>query len=135
MTSAEMTIALCKLRALARDGRCKTFDASADGYGRGEGCGIVVLQRLGDVPRGRRIYALIRGVASNHDGHSNGLTAPNGSAQVEVIRAALANAGVEPRAVGYVEAHGTGTLLGDPVEVLALSRAYGHERPLDASQG
>lgn len=133
MSAPEMTIALCKLRALARDGRCKTFDASADGYGRGEGCGIVVLQRLRDArAAGKSIYACVRGSAVNHDGHSNGLTAPNGRAQEAVIRAALANATIGPAEVGYVEAHGTGTLLGDPIEVLALSRVYGESRKVDS---
>jgi acyl transferase domain-containing protein/surfactin synthase thioesterase subunit/acyl carrier protein len=132
MSSPEATVALCKLRALSPDGRCKTFDAAADGYGRGEGCGIVVLKRLADAQAaGDRIHAVIRGTAVNHDGRSNGLTAPNGAAQEAVIRAALANAGVSPHSVGYVEAHGTGTLLGDPVEILALSRAYGPGRPPD----
>ncbi|HEU4577828.1 MAG TPA: SDR family NAD(P)-dependent oxidoreductase [Polyangiaceae bacterium] len=129
MLAPDSTVALCKLRALAPDGRCKTFDAAADGYGRGEGCGIVVLQRLSDArTAGHRIRALIRGSASNHDGHSNGLTAPSGIAQEAVIRSALANAGLDPADVGYVEAHGTGTLLGDPIEVLALHRVYGQGR-------
>src|SRR5882672_5258302 len=112
MSSPEATVALCKLQALARDGRCKTFDASADGYGRGEGCGIVVLKRLADAEAaGDRIHALIRGSAVNHDGRSNGLTAPNGAAQEAVLRSALANAGLDAASVDYVEAHGTGTLL------------------------
>ena len=133
MLAPEPTIALCKLRALAPDGYCKTFDASADGYGRGEGCGIVVLKRLADaVAAGDRIYAVVRGSACNHDGHSNGLTAPSGIAQEAVIRAALANGGVEANSVAYVEAHGTGTLLGDPIEVLALHRVYGQGRSADA---
>lgn len=132
MISPASTVALSKLRALAVDGRCKTFDAAADGYGRGEGCGIVVLQRLSDaLAEKRSIYAVIRGSAINHDGRSNGLTAPNGAAQEQVIRTALANAGVASDAVGYVETHGTGTLLGDPIEVLALNRVYGVERRAD----
>lgn len=126
IASPETTIALCKLRALARDGRCKTFDAAADGYGRGEGCGVVVLRRASDAQAAcDRIYAEIRGSALNHDGRSNGLTAPNGTAQEAVLRQALANAGLEPNQVQYVEAHGTGTLLGDPIEMLALNRVYG----------
>jgi acyl transferase domain-containing protein/NADPH:quinone reductase-like Zn-dependent oxidoreductase/surfactin synthase thioesterase subunit/NAD(P)-dependent dehydrogenase (short-subunit alcohol dehydrogenase family) len=133
MSSPEATVALCQLRALAPDGRCKTFDSAADGYGRGEGCGVVVLERLEDArATGRTIHAVVRGTAVNHDGRSNGLTAPNGTAQEAVIRAALANGNVPPAAVGYVEAHGTGTLLGDPVEVLALSRVYGPGRAADA---
>jgi acyl transferase domain-containing protein len=126
MCAPETMVALCKLRALAADGRCKPFDASADGYGRGEGCGMVVLARLSDALLGRdRIYALVRGTAVNHDGHSNGLTAPNGMAQRAVIRSALASANLDPASVSYVEAHGTGTLLGDPMEVLALGDVYG----------
>jgi epothilone polyketide synthase E len=133
MSSPQATVALCQLRALAADGRCKTFDAAADGYARGEGCGVVVLERLSDARvSGRRIHAVIRGSALNHDGRSNGLTAPNGGAQEAVLKAALANANVAPASVGYVEAHGTGTLLGDPIEVLALSRVYGQDRPADS---
>jgi myxalamid-type polyketide synthase MxaE and MxaD len=129
LLSAESTIALCKLRALAPDGRCKTFDAAGDGYGRGEGCGVVVLKRLSDVRQGEeRVYAVIRGSAVNHDGRSNGLTAPNGMAQEDVIRKALRNAQIEPSEVDYVEAHGTGTPLGDPIEVMALSRVYSSGR-------
>jgi epothilone polyketide synthase D len=129
MLSAESTIALCRLKALAKDGRCKTFDAAADGYGRGEGGGVVVLQRLSDArAAGRRIVAVVRGTAVNHDGRSNGLTAPNGAAQEAVIRDAVAQAGVDPLQVGYAEVHGTGTPLGDPIEVLALSRVYGAGR-------
>ncbi|MET0411361.1 MAG: type I polyketide synthase, partial [Polyangiaceae bacterium] len=129
MSAPESTIALCKLRALAPDGRCKTFDASADGYGRGEGCGIVVLKRLDDArAAGDRIYAVVRGSAVNHDGRSNGLTAPNGLAQEAIVRAALASAALEPTDIDYVEAHGTGTPLGDPIEVIALSRVYGENR-------
>ncbi|WP_198161787.1 type I polyketide synthase [Sphingomonas sp. TDK1] len=125
----EGTIYFCKVRALAPDGRCKTFDDRADGYGRGEGCGVVVLKRLDDALRdGDRIRAVLRGSAVNHDGRSNGLTAPNGLAQEAVIKAALANAGVDPRDVSYVEAHGTGTPLGDPIELRALDRAYGQGR-------
>ncbi len=117
---------------LAPDGRCKAFDARADGFGRGEGCGIVVLKRLRDATAARdRILAVIRGSAVNQDGRSNGLTAPNGPSQVDVIRAALADAGVGPGAVGYVEAHGTGTPLGDPIEARALATAFGAGRQAD----
>lgn len=106
---------------LSPDGRCKTFDARADGFVRGEGCGLIVLQRLQDAVRdGRRIWALIRGSAINQDGKSNGLTAPNGLAQRAVISSALASAGISPSAVSYFEAHGTGTQLGDPIELQAL---------------
>jgi myxalamid-type polyketide synthase MxaB len=118
-----------KLKALATDGRCKTFDARADGYGRGEGCGIVVLKRLSDAIADRDpILACIRGSATNHDGKSNGLTAPNGQAQEAVLRQALANAGVNPLDIQYIEAHGTGTALGDPIEILALDQVLGQNR-------
>ena len=117
----ELTITFSQARMLSPDGHCKTFDASADGYVRGEGCGVVVLKRLSDALRdGDNILALIRGSAVNQDGRSNGLTAPNGLAQQEVIRRALADAQVAPHQVGYVEAHGTGTPLGDPIEIASL---------------
>ncbi|MDZ8188307.1 MAG: type I polyketide synthase [Nostoc sp. ChiSLP02] len=121
MLSPQQTIIYSQARMMASDGRCKTFDASADGYVRGEGCGIVVLKRLRDAIRdGDRIQAVIRGTAINQDGLSNGLTAPNGPSQQAVIRQALENAGVEPSQINYVEAHGTGTSLGDPIEVRSL---------------
>jgi acyl-CoA synthetase (AMP-forming)/AMP-acid ligase II/3-oxoacyl-(acyl-carrier-protein) synthase/acyl carrier protein len=127
----ESTVALCQLRALAPDGRSKTFDASADGYGRGEGCGVVVLKRLCDaISAGDRIEAVIRGSAVNHDGHTNGFTAPSAPAQAALIRQALAVAQIAPQEVGYVEAHGTGTLLGDPIEIGALATVFG-DRPSD----
>ncbi|HEX8539286.1 MAG TPA: acyltransferase domain-containing protein, partial [Cystobacter sp.] len=104
---------------------CKTFDASADGYVRGEGCGVVVLTRLSDaLADGDPVLAVIRGGAVNHDGPSGGLTVPSGPAQEAVIRRALANAGVEPTQVSYIEAHGTATPLGDPIEVRALQRVF-----------
>ncbi len=125
-------IAFSKLRMMAVDGRCKTFDASADGFGDGEGCGVVVLKRLPDALKdGDRILAVIRGSAVDQDGASSGLTAPNGQAQEAVIRAALANAGIQPQEVGYVEAHGTGTSLGDPIEVRAVSAVLRENRPAD----
>lgn len=130
--AAEGTIGLSKLRALAPDGICKTFDASADGYGRGEGCGIVVLKRLSDAIRDHdNILAVIKGSATNQDGKSNGLTAPNGKAQEEVITAALKNAGVKGSEVDYLEAHGTGTSLGDLIEVKALSTVLTKNRSND----
>lgn len=123
------SILTSRARMMSFDGRCKTFDASADGYVRGEGCGVLVLKRLSDARRdGDRVLALVRGSALNQDGRSSGLTAPNGNAQEAVIRAALANARLKPADVSYVEAHGTGTPLGDPIEVKALNQVYG-DRP------
>lgn len=124
-----LTAAFAGAGMLSRDGRCKTFDAAADGYVRGEGCGVLVLKRLADAARdGDRIHAVIRGTAVNQDGRSNGLTAPSASAQEAVIGAALRDAGVAPRDVSYVEAHGTGTALGDPIEMGAIQRALGAGR-------
>ncbi|MBD0385265.1 MAG: polyketide synthase, partial [Nostoc sp. C3-bin3] len=132
MLSPQQTIIYSQARMMALDGRCKTFDASADGYVRGEGCGIVVLKRLSDAIRdGDRIQAVIRGSAINQDGLSNGLTAPNGPSQQVVIRQALENAGVEPAQISYVEAHGTGTSLGDPIEVRSLKAVLAEGRSTD----
>jgi acyl transferase domain-containing protein/acyl carrier protein len=117
----EASIGLSRMRALAPDGRCKTFDAKADGYVRGEGCGIVVLKRLSDaIANNDNILAVVRGSAVNHDGASSGLTVPNGLAQEKLINQALKNAKVAPEQISYVETHGTGTSLGDPIEVRAL---------------
>jgi acyl transferase domain-containing protein/nucleoside-diphosphate-sugar epimerase/acyl carrier protein len=122
----DTTLYMCRLHALSPDGRCKTFDASADGYARGEGCGVVALKRLSDAQAaGDPILAVIRGSAVNHDGPSGGLTVPNGVAQQAVIRKALSSARVEPGQVGYIEAHGTGTSLGDPIEMGALNAILG----------
>lgn len=127
------TITLSKLSALSPDGRCKTFDASANGYVRGEGAGMVVLKPLAQaLADGDPIYAVIRGSAVNHDGRSNGLTAPNGPSQEALIRQALADAGATPAQVGYIEAHGTGTPLGDPIEVMALGSVLADGRDADA---
>ncbi|MBF0558174.1 MAG: AMP-binding protein, partial [Nitrospirae bacterium] len=124
--SPEGYIGLCQLKALSGDGRCKAFDASADGYGRGEGCGIVVLKRLSDAERdGDNILAVVRGSAVNHDGRSNGFTVPNGVSQQRLIRSALKDSGVGPDEVNYIEAHGTGTVLGDPLEVNSLVSVFG----------
>ena len=113
----------------AKDGRCKTFDAAANGYVRGEGCGMLVLKRLRDAEAdGDLIWGVIRGSAVNQDGASEGLAVPNGVAQVEVIKAALYRAGVTPTQVDYAEAHGTGTVVGDPIELRALAEAYRDDR-------
>lgn len=125
MLTPEVTINLSQARMLSADGRCKPFDAAADGYVRGEGCGVVVLKRLTDaVTDGDRILAVIRGTAVNQDGRSNGLTAPNGQAQQAVIRAALQSAHLEASDLAYVEAHGSGTPLGDPIEWQALEAVF-----------
>lgn len=127
------TISQCRLHALSPDGLCKTFDASANGYVRAEGCGMVVLKRLSDaLDANDPILGVLRGSAVNQDGRSAGLTAPSGHAQQSVIRAALAQAGLAPRDLDYVEAHGTGTPLGDPIELQALEAAIGCERPADS---
>ncbi|MFO1432708.1 MAG: beta-ketoacyl synthase N-terminal-like domain-containing protein [Candidatus Competibacteraceae bacterium] len=126
----DLTISFSQAQMLAADGRCKTFDAAANGYVRGEGCGVVVLKRLSDARRaGDPILAVIKGSAVNQDGRSNGLTAPNGYAQRAVIRQALECAQVAPAQIGYLEAHGTGTALGDPIEVNALKDVLLEGRP------
>jgi len=125
MMSPDSLVSLCKARMLSPDGRCKTFDASANGYVRGEGCGVLVLKRLSDaIAEGDNILALVRGSAVNHNGRSAGLTVPSGPAQAELVRQALANAGLSPRDVAYVEAHGTGTAVGDPIEAAALAEVF-----------
>ena len=119
--------------ALSQTGACHAFDADADGFVRGEGCGVVVLKRLSDAVRdGDRLLAVVRGSAVNQDGRSNGLLAPNPAAQIAVLRSAYANSGVPANEVDYVEAHGTGTLLGDPIEARALGTVLGRGRPEDA---
>jgi acyl transferase domain-containing protein/acyl carrier protein len=125
----EIFVCFSRWKMLAPDGRCKTFDARANGFGRGEGCGVIVLKRLTDaVAAGDRILAVVRGTAANQDGHSGGLSVPNGRAQEAVIRQALRNAGVGPDDIDYVEAHGTGTSLGDPIELEALNSALCERR-------
>lgn len=125
MLAPEPYVYFAKTRALSAGPKSYTFDARADGYVRGEGCGVLVLKRLIDAEAaGDHVWAVIRGTAMNHDGRTSGLTAPNGPAQQDVIRAALANAGVDPDEVTYVETHGTATPLGDPIEVQALGAAY-----------
>jgi acyl transferase domain-containing protein len=128
----EVHINFSKARMMAPDGRCKTFDSRADGFVRGEGCGILVLKRLSDATAdGDNILAVIRGSAVNQDGRSGGLTVPNGKAQQAVIRQALAAAGVGGEEINYVEAHGTGTALGDPIEAHALAAVLGPGRTAD----
>lgn len=129
MLSPAPTLALSRLGALAADGRSKAFDAAADGFSRGEGCGVIILKRLSDaVAAGDNILALVRGSAINHDGHSSGLTVPSERAQEQLIRLALQSARIEPDAVHYVETHGTGTSLGDPIELGALGAVFGRRR-------
>jgi myxalamid-type polyketide synthase MxaE and MxaD len=128
--SPEETLSLSRFKMMAPDGRCKTFDARADGFVRGEGAGAIVLKRLSDAQAdGDEVLAVIRGTAVTQDGRSNGLTAPNVLAQQEVLRQALANAGLAPTRIGYVEAHGTGTALGDVIELEALREVLGQPRP------
>ncbi len=117
---------------LSPDGQCKTFDASANGYVRGEGCGVVVLKRLSEAEAdGDRIWAVIRGAAVNNGGASVGLTVPNTPALEQVMDAALSEAGIPPSEVDYLEAHGTGTTVGDPIEINAVTAVYGRERKPD----
>ncbi|MGV0103588.1 hypothetical protein NSTCB13_02201 [Nostoc sp. DSM 114160] len=136
MLLPEVNITFSQAGMMSSDGRCKSFDATADGYVRGEGCGVVILKRLSDaVKDGDRILALLRGTAVNHNGRSVGLTAPNGLAQQAVIRQALANARVAPDEIDYVEAHGTGTPMGDAIELQAIFGVLGQGRNLDQPCG
>ena len=132
LLSPVTVVAASRARMLSPVGRCKTFDASADGYVRSEGCGILVLKRLSDAERdGDRVCAVISSSAVNQDGASSGLTVPNGGAQQRLIGTALARAGLTGGDVDYLEAHGTGTPLGDPIEVQAAAAAYGDSRDAD----
>ncbi|MFE9222561.1 type I polyketide synthase [Streptomyces lavendulae] len=125
-------VILSHAQMLAPDGHCKTFDESADGYARAEGCGVLVLKRLSDaVAAGDRVLALVRGTAIGQDGESAGLSAPNGTAQEAVMRAALADARLEPGDIQYVEAHGTGTPLGDPIEMGSVNGVFGASHAKD----
>lgn len=127
--SPEPGINFARARMLSPDGRCRSFDADANGFVRAEGCGMVVLKRLRDAERdGDRIHAVILGSAVNHDGRTSGLTVPNGPAQQALVRQALENSQVQPEQVSYLEAHGTGTALGDPIEVNALGAVFGGDR-------
>ncbi|MDN3359630.1 beta-ketoacyl synthase N-terminal-like domain-containing protein [Actinomadura sp. DC4] len=128
----ELSTVLARMHALSADGRSRTFEAGAEGYGRAEGCGVVVLKRLSDARSdGDNVLAVIRGSAVNQDGRSNGITVPSGRAQADVIQAALSDAGLAPGDVGYVECHGTGTAVGDPIEVAAIGSVVGRPRPAD----
>jgi polyketide synthase 12/myxalamid-type polyketide synthase MxaF len=130
--SPDSTIAMSKFGAMAPDGRCKAFDASADGYVRGEGAGIVVLKPLAAaLADGDRVYCVVAGSAVNNDGMSNGLSAPNPKAQEEVLAAAYRKAGIDPGAVRYLETHGTGTALGDPIEAKSIGKVLCRERSED----
>ena len=132
MVMPETFVALSKAHMLSKEGRCKTFDESADGYVRGEGVGVLALKRLSDAERdGDNIVAVIKGSAINQDGRSSSLTAPNGPSQESVIRAALANAGLTVDDVDWVETHGTATPLGDPIEVQSLEAVYCSNRTSD----
>ncbi|MDX2939092.1 type I polyketide synthase [Streptomyces ipomoeae] len=134
MIHPDVAHSACRSRMLAPDGRCKTFDATADGFLMGEGCGVIVLERLSSaVARGHQVLAVVRGSAANQDGATNGLTAPSPQAQAALIRQALADAGTDPADIGYIEAHGTGTALGDAMEMSALQEVFGGrpgDRPL-----
>jgi acyl transferase domain-containing protein/aryl carrier-like protein len=132
MLAPNVSVALSRARMMAPDGRCKAFDATADGFGQGEGGGLVVLKRLSDARAdGDRVLAVVGGSALNQDGRSAGITAPNQRAQEAVIRAALADADLSPDAIDAIEAHGTGTRLGDPLELHALASVFrSHACPL-----
>lgn len=126
MLTPEIFVGMCRSRLLSEDGRCKTFDGAADGYGRGEGAGVLVLKPLADATRDRdRIYAVIRGSGVNQDGRTPGITVPNPEAQADLIRRVTAESGLRPEQIGYVEAHGTGTAVGDPLEMAALGETLG----------
>ncbi len=132
MLEPGLSVNFSKAHMLAPDGQCKTFDSAADGYVRGEGCGIIVLKRLSDALKDHDpILALIRGSAVNQDGASGGLTVPSGPSQSAVMKQALDNAGLSPGAVSYVEAHGTGTSLGDPIELGSMSEVFSEQRALN----
>jgi acyl transferase domain-containing protein/thioesterase domain-containing protein/acyl carrier protein len=126
----ETTIAFSKARMLSPEGVCRPFDSRANGYVRGEGCGLVLLKRLEDAERdGDDILAVLRGTSVNQDGRTSGISAPNSQSQVACIRAALKQANLAPDDIDYIEAHGTGTPLGDPIEMMALGQIFGAADP------
>ena len=128
--SPTTNILTCRIKALSPTGQSRAFDAAADGYLRGEGCGVVTLRRLSDAEKnGDSILGIIRGSAVGHNGFSSGLTAPNPKSQTKVIRQALERANIDPDQVAYLEAHGTGTELGDPIEIQAAAAALAQDRP------
>ena len=130
LLSPEVTIGFSKASMLSRDGECRAFDASANGYVRSEGAGVVILKPMqAALDAGDRIYAVIRATAINQDGHTPSLTIPSAASQQSMIEEALAKAGVSAREVQYVETHGTGTPVGDPIEAEAIGRALGKDRP------
>ena len=130
MLSPEMHVMGAKSRILSPVGRCKTFSSDADGFVRGEGCGVLVLKRLVDaLMDSDPVLAVVRGTAVNQDGRTNGIAAPNGFSQQRVIRQALDNALLDASQVTFIETHGTGTLVGDPIEVEALTEVYGSPSP------
>ncbi len=125
----EHLIGICQMNALSPDGRCKTFDASADGFGQGEGCGMIALKRLSDAQAdGDTVLALVQGSAVNHDGQARTVTTPSGPAQRDMLKDALSNARLEAHQIDFVETHGTGTPLGDPIEVSAIARVLCKDR-------
>jgi acyl transferase domain-containing protein len=129
MLSPEAYIGLSQFHALSPDGRCKTFDASADGFGRGEGCGVLILKRHSDATRDNNsVEALVKGIYAGQDGRSNGFYAPNGLAEQRVITEALKNAGLGVEDIDYIEAHGTGTTLGDFIEAQAVGEVFKHRK-------
>ncbi|CDZ76614.1 Polyketide synthase PksN [Legionella massiliensis] len=127
--SPELFISFSQAGMLAPDGKCKTFDANADGYVRGEGCGVVILKRLSDALRDKdHIIGVIKGSSVAHDGLSSGLTVPNGQAQQQLIRNALERSKIDATEIDYIECHGTGTSLGDPIEVNSIKKIFNNQR-------
>ena len=126
MLIPETFVTMCKGRFLAEDGHCKTFDAAADGYARGEGAGVLVLKPLANATRDHdQIYAVIRATGVNQDGRTSGITVPNPEAQAGLIRRVIGESGLRPEQIGYIEAHGTGTAVGDPLEMAAIGETLG----------